>query len=70
MGKINFDEDIITLEELSKRIGVSIDTVEKWRGKGLPTIKIDKYVRFYWPKVLQWIIGQEEEVNDEKNEGN
>lgn len=68
MKKINF-EDVITLEQLAEKIGLSIDTLEKWREKGMPTIKIEKYVRFYWPKIIEWIVKQEEKAEKDSGQG-
>jgi hypothetical protein len=68
MKKIDF-EDVITAEELSQKLGLTVDTLEKWRKKGMPTIKIEKYLRFYWPKVLDWIVKQEEKTEGNSGQG-
>ncbi len=56
-------EDIMTLEQIAEKIGVSVDVIEKWRIKGMPVIKIDKFVKAYYPRVLEWLINQEEKTS-------
>ncbi len=64
MGKIKF-EDILTIEQLSNKIDIDVKTLKKWREKGMPAIVIDKYVRFYWPSVLEWMVQQNDGANKE-----
>ena len=52
--------EIITLEEAAKRFGLTERTIQGWREKGMPVIKLDKYVRVYWPRILEWLITQED----------
>jgi hypothetical protein len=61
MRKINF-EDIMTFDQVAEKIGLTVETLQKWREKGMPTIKIDKYLRIYWPDVLEWIVKQKEKI--------
>jgi len=60
MKKIQI-EDIMTLEQIAEKIGVKLDIIEKWRSLGMPTIKIDKFIRAYYPRVLEWLVKQAEE---------
>lgn len=53
-------EDIKTLEEMAKELGLSEKTVDRWRLKGMPVISIDKYVRAWMPEVLEWLVRQKE----------
>ena len=46
----------ITVEELSKRLGVSRQTIYTWREKhGLPYVKLVRSVRFDWEQVQEWL---------------
>jgi uncharacterized protein YjcR len=58
-------EDIMTLEQIAEKIGVSVDVIEKWRIKGMPVIKIDKFVKAYYPRVMEWLINQEEKTSSD-----
>jgi transcriptional regulator with XRE-family HTH domain len=60
MKKIQIEE-IMTFEQVAGKIGVGEETIENWRRKGMPTIKVDKYVRAYLPRVLEWLVKQEPE---------
>ncbi len=60
--------DIITLEKLAEELGVGMDTIEKWREKGMPVIKIDRYVRVFRGHVLEWIVTHGEIMNREEIE--
>lgn len=57
--EIKFD-DFLTLDQLAEKAGVSLDILDRWRKKGMPVIKLDKYLRVYWPKFLEWLVKQEE----------
>jgi len=61
-------EDIITLEEFAKEMEVSREVIEGWREKGMPVIKIGKYMRVWRPHVLDWIVSQGEVLNREERE--
>lgn len=51
---------ILTLEEVAQRLKVSNRWVyEKTRSRcqqPLPTMRIGRYVRFYWPHVSAWLL--------------
>ena len=51
----------LTIKELSEMLKVSRFTINNWRDKGLPTIKIGQAVRFNEEAVKKWI----EENNEE-----
>ena len=51
----------LTIKELSEMLKVSRFTINNWRDKGLPTIKIGQAVRFNEEEVKKWI----EENNEE-----
>ena len=48
--------DIVTLEKLAEEMDVKTEAVQKWREMGMPTIKIDKFVRAYKPAVAEWLV--------------
>ena len=55
-------EDILTVEELSRRLKVGKAWVyEKSRARGqfdgesLPVLRVGKYLRFSWPDVCAWL---------------
>ena len=62
-------EDIITLDELAAEMEVTIEVIEKWRKKGMPVIKIDKFVRAYRPRVYEWLVKQEEKNESDDVQG-
>jgi excisionase family DNA binding protein len=51
---------ILTLSEIAKRLKVSDRWVyEKTRSRcpqPLPTMRIGRYIRFYWPHVSAWML--------------
>jgi len=55
--------ELLTTNEITKRLKVSRDTLYKWRDKGMPFIKITPgsrgAVRYDWDKVLEWIKSRE-----------
>jgi DNA-binding XRE family transcriptional regulator len=61
-------EDIITLEKMAEEIGVSRDTIDRWAEKGMPVIKIDKFVRVFRPHVYEWMVTHGEIMNSENYE--
>ncbi len=61
-------EEIITLDKLAEEVGLTKDTMEVWRGKGMPTIKIGKYLRVYRPHVYEWIVDQGEALEKEERQ--
>lgn len=55
-------EDILTPEELAARLKVSKSWAyeqtrsRRWaRGDSIPCLRIGKYVRFDWTKVVEWL---------------
>ena len=48
--------DIVTLEKLAEEMDVGVETIQKWREMGMPTIKIDKFIRAYRPAVAEWLV--------------
>jgi hypothetical protein len=55
-------EDILTPEELAKRLKVGVSWVyEKSRSRGkygenpLPVLRMGRYLRFAWPDVVDWL---------------
>ena len=55
-------EDILTPDELAKRLKVTVDWIyEKSRergrhgGKPLPCLRVGRYLRFCWPDVCAWM---------------
>jgi len=56
MKKVNKD-DIVTIEDFAKEIGVSREMIEAWKEKGMPVIKLgNKYLRVWRPSALDWIV--------------
>lgn len=49
------EEDLLTVDELCSWLKVTRITVERWRKKGMPFIKVGRLVRFDREKVKQWI---------------
>lgn len=54
--------DILTPDELAKRLKVGVDWVyEKSRSRGrhgdnpLPCLRVGRYLRFAWPDVVAWM---------------
>lgn len=52
-------DELITAEELAKRLNVAVKTVRKWRYENvLPAdsmVKLRYQVRYRWGKVLRWL---------------
>lgn len=48
-------EEYMTVEEVCKWLKIGKTTVERWRKKGMPFIKVDKLVRFNKDEVEQWL---------------
>jgi DNA-binding XRE family transcriptional regulator len=59
-------EDIITLDKMAEELNLGKETIEIWRQKGMPTIKIGKYLRVYRPHVFDWIVTQGEALEGEE----
>ena len=47
--------EFIDKKELSKKLKVSISTIDRLMAKGMPIIKIGKTVRFNFDDVLEWL---------------
>ena len=59
--------DIVTLEHLAEEMDVGLETINKWREMGMPTIKIDKFIRAYRPAVAEWLVKtSDKSVADER----
>ena len=50
-------------EQLAKRLGVSVDTIQRWKGKGMPYIELGKFVFVSWTSFHRWARGHEKEGN-------
>jgi excisionase family DNA binding protein len=48
-------KEYLTLKELSEKIKMSRSTIDKWRGEGLPFIKMGRSIRFDEDAVMEWI---------------
>ena len=65
MKKIVRLSNIKTLEEVAGEFGISKETIERWRRRGMPVISIDKYIRAWMPEVLEWLVQQKENLDSE-----
>jgi len=54
------EESLVTKKEICSLLNVSRATLDRWRSKGLPFIKVDRAVRFDKSKVLEWVIKEGE----------
>jgi hypothetical protein len=58
----NYNPEIITGEDLSKKLGVTIQTLIRWRQKGkIPFLQIGNSIRYDFNKVIEAL-----EVNKKK----
>lgn len=55
-------EDILTPEQLAKRLQVGVSWVYeksrargKYGGKPLPVLRMGRYLRFAWPGIVEWM---------------
>ena len=48
------EKKLLTKKELAEYFGVSIATVDRDMKKGLPYLKMSKFVRFYLDEVLEF----------------
>ncbi len=62
------NEDIVTLDKMAEELDLGKETIETWRQKGMPTIKIGKYLRVYRPHVYEWIVTQGEALEKEEKQ--
>lgn len=56
------EENLLTKKEIAKFLKVSEPTIDRWRKKGMPSIKTGRLVRFNREDVLKWF----EDSNSEK----
>jgi excisionase family DNA binding protein len=49
------DKEFLTVDEMCKWLKVTRKTLERWREKGLPFVKIGRSVRFEKEAVIKWI---------------
>ncbi len=56
--RVHLDE-FISAENLAKSLGVSKQTLLKWRGRGLPFVRIGFKVFFRKSSVAAWLAGRE-----------
>lgn len=67
--------DILTPEELSARLKMSVDWIyNKSRKSGshknpLPVLRCGRYLRFSWPDVCEWLSVSQNRSQDEKHRG-
>jgi DNA-binding XRE family transcriptional regulator len=61
-------EEIVTVEKMAEELELAEDTINLWREKGMPTIKIGKYLRVYRPHVYDWIVEQGEALEKEERQ--
>jgi len=47
--------DILTPEQLAKRLKVPVSWVYKHSNNGLPTLRCGRYLRFSWQEVCEWL---------------
>lgn len=54
MQKVEFESEIINIEEAMARLDVTRPTLLKWRKKGkIPFLEIGSAIRFNWPDVVK-----------------
>ncbi|OPY58481.1 MAG: Helix-turn-helix domain protein [Pelotomaculum sp. PtaU1.Bin035] len=49
------ENELLTKEELSRFLKISIPTIDRWRQEGMPCKKMGRLVRFEKKRVLEWI---------------
>lgn len=49
------NNEILTTRELSIRLGVSLNTLGKWRKAGMPYMQPVKLIRYNWDDVESWL---------------
>lgn len=51
-----FETQILTYDELSKRLRIPRRTIERYVSKDqIPHNRIGRSVRFYWPAIVEWL---------------
>ena len=58
-------KDILTIDELAERIGISPRTTERWEDKGMPIIRIGDLKRVYLPNFMKWFLGFEKKKGED-----
>ena len=59
--QVLFDNQILTYDELSERLRVPKRTLKRYVAKGtIPCNHVGRYVRFYWPRIVEWLQEQKE----------
>lgn len=64
MKKVNLQmsESLISIDELSKRLGVSINTLYSWANqRKIPFFKLGRLLRFNWEDIQVWL--EQKKVN-------
>lgn len=60
------DPDILDVENLAERLGITPNTVRKLARNGeIPAIRIGKVWRFYWPAVVGTVSQMPEGLGDD-----
>ena len=49
-------DNLFNKKELCNYLNISRATLDRWRDKGLPFIKIDKTIRFNKDEAMEWVI--------------
>lgn len=54
---INLREDVVTIDEVARRLDVPKKTLYNWRYKGVGprSHRIGKHLRYRWSDVLDWL---------------
>ncbi len=54
---IDLRDDVISIEEVSRRLDVPKGTLYKWRhqGRGPRSHRVGKHLRYRWSDVLTWL---------------
>jgi excisionase family DNA binding protein len=53
-------ENLVTKKDICVLLNISRATLDRWRSKGLPSIKVDRAVRFDKEKVIEWVMREDE----------
>ena len=58
---IDLREDVVTIDEVARRLDVPKKTLYNWRYKGIGprSHRIGKHLRYRWSDVLEWLDEQE-----------
>ncbi len=56
-------ENLVSIKEIARRLGVSLYTVYYWAAAGrIPHYRIGRNLRFSWPEVEEWLRKHRREV--------